>query len=297
MALEYDPTLKVMVETAPESWLPLVNRPPAQVTVEDADLATVVSGAVDKVLRVHADPPYLLHLDFQAGHDTAQLPPRLRLYNTVLDCRHNLPVLSAAVLLHPGADSRQLTGRVERSFPGQAPHTFLRYHVVRVWRLPVGALLRGGLGTLPLAPISAVRQEDLPEVVRRMNRRLRREEHAPAADVWAATSLLLTLRYSDECVRRLLREVTMLKELRESWLYKEIVAEGRAEGAIEEAQRMLLLAGSRPFGPPDETTRAAIEAIRDVQKLEELLPRVFEVGSWPELLGRPGPRRRRRNGR
>ncbi len=57
MARESDPTLKTLVETAPESWLALAGRPPARVTVEDADLATVVSAAVDKVLRVHANPP------------------------------------------------------------------------------------------------------------------------------------------------------------------------------------------------------------------------------------------------
>ena len=28
---DYDPTLKALVETAPESWLPLVGRPPALV--------------------------------------------------------------------------------------------------------------------------------------------------------------------------------------------------------------------------------------------------------------------------
>jgi hypothetical protein len=59
--------------------LPLLGLPRKRVTVEDTDLATVVSGAVDKVLRVHAEPEYLLHFDFQAGHDSAALPQRLRL--------------------------------------------------------------------------------------------------------------------------------------------------------------------------------------------------------------------------
>ena len=296
MTRDYDPTLKALVETAPESWLPLVGRPPARVTVEDADLATVVSGAVDKVLRVHADPPYLLHLDFQSGHDSAQIPSRFRLYNTVLDYRHNLPVLSVAVLLHPGADSPQLTGRVERALAGEQPHAFLRYQVIRVWRLPAEDLLTGGLGTLPLAPLSDVRQEDLPQVVRRMKQRLRREERARAADIWAATGILLALRYSEEFVRLLLQEVT---GMRESPMYQSIVAEGRAEGraegAVKEAQKMLLLVGSKPFGPPDKATRAAVQAIGDVQKLEELVQRVFDVGSWQELLGQPAPRRRRRS--
>ena len=96
----YDPTLKALVETAPADWLPLLRLPPARVSVIDADVSAVLSGAADKVLLVHADPQYLLHLDFQAGHDSARLPRRLRLYNTVLEDRHDLLVRSVAVLLH-----------------------------------------------------------------------------------------------------------------------------------------------------------------------------------------------------
>jgi predicted transposase YdaD len=294
MTQDYDPTLKAMVETEPESWLPVVGRPLAPVTVEDADLATLVSGAVDKVLRVHAEPPYLVHLDFQAGHDSARLPPRLRLYHTVLDYRHDLPVLSVAVLLHPEADSRQLTGRVVRALEGERPHAFLGYKVLRVWRLPVEQLLVGGLGTLPLAPISNARRAELPGVVQRMQRRLRREDRARAADLWAATHVLLGLRYEEEFIRLLLQGVIGMKE---SVTYQAIVAEGRAEGAVEEAQKALLLAGRTPFGEPDEATSSAIRSIHDLPRLEEMIARLFEARSWPELLGQPAPRRRRRSGR
>ncbi|HZT80116.1 MAG TPA: hypothetical protein VFA26_07840 [Gemmataceae bacterium] len=38
-----------------------------------------------------------------------------------------------------------------------------RYGVVRVWQLPPEQLLTGGLGTLPLAPIGAVREADMGE--------------------------------------------------------------------------------------------------------------------------------------
>src|SRR3990167_8252701 len=105
-----DPTLKALVETAPADWLPLLGQPRRGVTIEDADIATVISGATDKVLRVHADPEYLLHLEFKSGHDAAALPRPLKLYNGVLEYRHNCPVLSAAVLLHPRADSPQVNG-------------------------------------------------------------------------------------------------------------------------------------------------------------------------------------------
>jgi hypothetical protein len=117
MSPSYDPTLKTLVEIAPADWLSLLGLPRKRITVEDTDLATVVSGAVDKILRVHADPEYLLHFDFQSGHDSAMLPQRLRWYNSVLDYRHDRPVVSVAVLLRPEADSPRLTGFFERRYP------------------------------------------------------------------------------------------------------------------------------------------------------------------------------------
>src|SRR5262249_46223107 len=137
MAGEFDPVLKALVETAPADWLPLLGRRRRRVSLLDADIAAVVSGAADKVLRVHDNPPYLLHLDFQAGNATAALPRRLKLYNSALDYRHDLAVWSVAVLLRPEADSPRLTGSVVRGFPGEAPVSTLRYGVVRVWQLPV----------------------------------------------------------------------------------------------------------------------------------------------------------------
>ncbi len=49
----------------------------------------------------------------------------------------------------------------ERGFPDEVPYNVFRYRVIRVWQLPPDPLLTGGLGTLPLAPISAVTVGDL----------------------------------------------------------------------------------------------------------------------------------------
>jgi hypothetical protein len=258
----YDPTLKTLVEASPADWLPLLGLPRKRVTVEDTDLATVVSGAVDKVLRVHAQPEYLLHLDFQAGHDSAMLPRRLRLYNGVLDYRHDRLVLSAAVLLRPEADSPQLTGLLERAFPGQEPIALLRYRVIRVWQLPVDQLLAGGVGTLPLAPVSDVKESRLPDVIRRMNERLSRERRSQRVkDLWAATYVLLGLRYSDAFADLLFQEVLGMEE---STTYQAIVRKGR----LAEARQILLDLGQEQFGPSDEATMRTLNAIEDVQRLQ-----------------------------
>ncbi len=70
----FDPTVKALAELAPADWLPLAGRRRRRVSVVDSDVGTVVSGATDKVFRVHDEPEYLLHLDFEAGHFRADLP-------------------------------------------------------------------------------------------------------------------------------------------------------------------------------------------------------------------------------
>src|SRR4051794_35728594 len=128
MSKPYDPTIKALVETAPADWLVLAGYPRAPANVIEADIATV-SGAADKVLRVQAWSPYLPHLEFQAGHDGAQLPELLHLRGTLLEHRHELLVRSVAVLLRPEADSPVLTGMRQRSFPEENPHDVFRYQV------------------------------------------------------------------------------------------------------------------------------------------------------------------------
>jgi hypothetical protein len=109
-----DPTIKTLVEITPADWLRLTNHKPAATRIIDADAGTI-RGAADKVIHVADMPPYLLHLEFQAGHDSARLPRRLRLYNNVLDDRHEMLVSSVAVILHPGADSPALTDEFKRA--------------------------------------------------------------------------------------------------------------------------------------------------------------------------------------
>jgi hypothetical protein len=121
----FDPTLKDLVEAGPDDWPILTGRPRAPAEVIDADIATV-SGAGDKVLRVRAEPPYLLHLDFQAGHDSAELPRKLHLRATLLENRHRLLVWPVAVLLKPEADSPALTEVWEWAFPGAPAHNTFR---------------------------------------------------------------------------------------------------------------------------------------------------------------------------
>jgi predicted transposase YdaD len=251
----------------------------------------VVSGAADKLFRVHDKPEYLLHLDFESGHFRRELPLRLRLYNSVFEYRHDRVVLSVLVLLCPQADSPQWTGLLQRGFPGQDPLSTLRYQVVRVWQLDPERLLAGGVGTLALAPISAVPEGQVKEVVRRMRRRLT-GPRAPdkAQDIMIASYVLLGLRYSDEMAHALFGEIVGMEE---SSTYQAIVRRGREQARIEEAREVVLLQGEVKFGPPDGATRAALNAMNDLGQLHEMAVRLVNAASWQELIPLP----RRRNGR
>lgn len=296
----YDPTLKALVETEPECWPIALGQPSGQTQAIDADIATI-SGAADKVLRVAADPPNLLHLEFVTGHDVAVLPHKLLVRNSLLEARHDLRVRSVAVLLHPATDSPQLTGKYQRGFPGAKTYLTFRYQVVRVWKLAPEPLLTGGLALLPLAPISAVTEGELPGIIKRMEQRLGSSRgRKQAQTLWGAAFILFGLRYSSALAAQLFRGVMSMKE---SSTYQAILEEGRqegrqegrTEGAVAEAKKVLRLQGDAAFGPPDARTIAAIERVNHLRDLEDLLQRVRAARSWQELFNPPGsPRRAKR---
>ena len=293
----FDPTLKDLVEIEPENWPVLLRQPPGPTAVIDADIATI-TGAADKILRVGARPPYLLHLEFVSGHDSAALPRTLHVRNALLEDRHDMPVRSGIILLRPEADSPQLTGTYQRAYREEEPYLTFRYQVLRVWQLAPAPLLAGGLATMALAPISAVTEAELPGIIKQMEQRLSgKRSRRQAQVVWAAAYILLGLRYSSALAGQLFRGVVSMKE---SSTYQAILQEGRDigrdegknEGAVAEARKVLRLLGEDLFGIPDASAMAAIDRLDDLHKLEELIKQVRTATSWQHLLGPTSSRRR-----
>jgi predicted transposase YdaD len=303
MAQPFDITLKHLLEAHPADCLRLVDLATnARIDVIDADLATV-SAEADKVFRVNDVEPWLAHIESQVNYD-ASLPQRTLKYNVLLMDRHGLPVRTVVILLRPKADGPEMTGVVRRALAGEEYLGF-HYRVVRIWRKPVEAVLAAGLGTLPLAPLAQLAASELPAVIRRMKERFAAEAaRGEEGTLWAETYVLMGLRYDRAFAQELLKGV---RGMEESLTYQEIIekgaakgraegiAKGKAEGRAEEAQQILLRLGTKMFGKPDATTKAAIAAIRDHEQLEALAEKVLEVNSWQELLAKP--RGRVRNGR
>jgi predicted transposase YdaD len=174
-----------------------------------------------------------------------------------------------------------MTGLLQHRLPDGLIYQEFRYNVVRIWELQADEILAGGLATLPLAPLARVKENELPAVIHAMQERLDREATKNQAEtLWTATYLLMGLKYSDELIDRLLEGV---QNMEESVTYQKILKKGRAE----EAKRILKRQGSKRFGKPEPLIEAAIDAIADLDRLEQLSDRVLEVAGWEELLAHP----------
>ncbi|MDX1932324.1 MAG: hypothetical protein SFU56_06945 [Capsulimonadales bacterium] len=290
MSKPYDATTKRLMELHPEDWVDFLNLPQGAITLLDADLSTITTAA-DRILRVDGPLPYIVHNEFESGRHTRNVPFRLLQYNVHAEGKYGLPVVSTVFLLHPGSDHAHITGILRRRGPdGKAYHRF-RYGAVRVWQIPAERFLTSGVSLLPFAPIAAVRETDLPDIIRRMETRVDREieEDARANDLWTATYILMGLRYNSLTNAQLLQGVRRMKE---SVTYQAILEEGRLEGRLEgrregrleEARRLLLLFGSQRLGPVPATIRESIERIDSPESLEALVHRLMAVESWSELL-------------
>ena len=130
-----------------------------------------------------------------------------------------------------------------------------------------------------------------------MKERFDGEAPRRASELWSAAYILMGLRYQDALIESLLQGVANMEE---SVTYQAIIrkgeARGQAMGREAEARRMLLLQGRRRFGEPSAQVQAALDALSDVGRLEELAIRLLDVNvsSWEELLGLNGSARRGR---
>ena len=280
MTFPYDNATRYLQSLRPQDWPTFLGVKTDAVELCQTDLSTIASRS-DMMFLLHAGKSEAMHIENQATYD-AHVGERVLMYSVLGRKLHNVPVRSFVLLLRPEADGPAMTGVVKQCYLDGTPYLDFHYTVVRIWKRSPEELFQSGLSVLPLAFIADIKQEALPDLVRRTQQRLEGETVPTAAGVWTAIGLLLGLRYEKRLVKGLLKGVSAM---RESVIFQDILEEGEAKGKLEEARTILTRLGSRRFGNPDAKTLAALNGITSVERLEELLDRLVIVSNWNDLFG------------
>ena len=232
MSKLFDALTRSLLEKYPADWLNQLGLLHGElVRVMNSDLSTVTAEA-DKVIRVEGQEPWLVHIELQAGHDHT-LPRRLLRYNAMLNVRHDLPVHTVAILLHPAADGPELTGVFRQQSPDGRCRVEFCYHLVRAWQWDTEAILTGGVGLLPLAPLSARELDQIPIIVERMKERVDPAAvTAEISELWTSAAVMAGLRFPWELIKHCFGGITAM---RESSTIQAFIEEGRVKGLAQEA--------------------------------------------------------------
>ncbi len=282
MPLPFDATLKDLAQVSPRGLLATFDRVPAlPVSLLNIDLSTVTT-ATDLVFGIGQPLQEIVHLDFQSSA-SATKHADLLVYNALLFRQYLVPVHSIVILLRPQAAHANLHGAVAYApRPGRGKMDY-QYEPIRLWERPVAELLAGEVGVLPLAllgqlPAGVDPETGLAGVIQQVTDRLQRE--APPEQVrrlLTAAYVLTGLRTSRNRARELFQGV---RAMRDSDTYMAILDEGR----VEQTKKLILRLGQKTLGAPEETVKATLAGLTDLDRLEHLLERLSEVKTWQELL-------------
>ena len=289
MPKPFDATLNALIDLRPGDWAEAFGRlagiPPGPSTVLDTDLATTLQA--DKLFRIDGPSPSLLHLELEANPRTG-IPRELMRYNTLIDHQHGLPVETVLILLRPKAFASDQTGTYRREGVKKNKIVEFWYHVEKVWERSVEYWFQCGSALAPLALLTDEADRRLEDALDGYRSLLRGEnlEGGLTERLLGSSYVLCGLRYDKTRIQNLFRRLDMLME--ESTTYQAILEEGRekglSQGRHQSLRETLVRLGTKRFGPPSLAIHDEIHAIRDADRLEQLIDRIFESVSWNELL-------------
>lgn len=286
MAMTFDVTLKDMGRECPEGFLAAFDRAPtARVSVLNVDLATVTAAA-DLVYGLGEPLHEIIHVDCQSSA-AAWKHADLMLYNALLFARYHVPVHTVVVLLRPEASHSNMNGTIDYAPRPEHGSMAFRYQVERLWTRSAEELLAADIGVSPLAvlgrlPDDVSKEEGLAAVANRLVMRVINETAPERAKKLLTDALLLTgLRVKRDAAVRIFRGVRLMQE---SDTYLMILEEGEEKGQEKRAKRDILLVGEERLGLADDSFKAELESVSDLERLDRMVRRAVKATTWREIL-------------
>jgi hypothetical protein len=285
MAMTFDATLKDMGRESPIGFLAAFDRPPTlPVKLLNVDLSTVTASA-DLVLGLGDPLEEVVHMDFQSSADAWKHADAMA-YHSLLFAHYHVPVHTVIILLRPQAAHSNLSGSIRYApRPGRGNMDF-GYEVVRLWDRPAEELLAADLGVVPLAvlgrlPEGLSLEDGLAVVAGRVAERLVREVPPERVKKLLTDAYLLTgLRVRRDVAKGIFAGVRVMHE---SDTYLAIIDEGQEK----HAKKILLLVGEKRLGPANESVKARLAEVTDLERLDRMVLQAVTAATWQEILDTP----------
>ena len=225
---------------------------------------------------------FLIHIEFQAGHDGFQLPGRLLRYNADIMVRHQIPALSCVILLNAEADSPVLTGVFSEKLPVLGKYIQFDYRVCRLWEEPLERFLVPESSLVAAGVLSRLTDYDIGEVRQLISTCIDTIQNEDTREkVRSSGAFLAGLRFNENQAGYIVgRDLTLLEQ---SSVAQYFLRRGHEKG-IDEGQVKLFISGAeRIYGPVPGSLRPKIEAA-SLEHLVQWMLKMRTASSWSELI-------------
>jgi hypothetical protein len=285
MTMTFDATLKDMGRDSPQGFLAAFDRAPTvPVKLLNVDLSTVTTAA-DLILGLGQPLQEIIHLDFQSSA-AAWKHADLMVYNSLLFAHYHVPVHTVIILLRPEAAHSNLNGAIRYAPRPDRGSMAFSYEIVRLWHRPAAELLAADPGVIPLAILGRLPQDlsledGLTAIAQRIVEQLTQRAPPERATKLLTDAFLLTgLRVRRDVAARIFRGV---RAMQESDTYLAIIDEGQ----VKATRKNILVFGEERFGPPEESVKARLDTIADLDRLERMVRRAAKAAGWQDILDTP----------
>jgi predicted transposase YdaD len=284
---------KRLINLAPDTWVKWVTQFPDAIAREILDSEFQWVSRQNDVLLKAFSPEYgefLVLNELQLRYKNT-MPLRMRAYTGLAEEKFNLPVYPVLINILQPAPSVIVSDRYETNFLGiQARQD---YRVINLWEVDASIVFDQSISTLlPFVPV--LQGGGDPEVVQRAVQLLRLDESL--SELEPLLGFFASFVLDTELVSQILR--WDMAVLRESPWYQEIRQEGRQEalqegevkgrqeGALGEAQALILRLLTRRIGDVAPDMRSQVQALSLVQleSLGEALLDFAEAGDLEQWL-------------
>ena len=178
--------------------------------------------------------PCIIHIEFQSYHDVL-MAKRMWEYNSITTSVYDRPTDSFVIYLKRCKVTEPYYDWI---FPiGNTVHQF-KFHVIKLWEIPLEVLKEAGL-TVLLPLMVLARGGKRRNVVEDAITTIQTVEGEDARDLLSLTYVFASLAFAKEADRHWLkRRFRMFEDaLKNSWAYQEIMQEGEQKRALAELQR------------------------------------------------------------